>query len=155
MSAGSRRTRSRSRSTVALRRRKCIWRAAWFTAAPFSSPARRGWLETRQLRVMPLSRRRFVAACQRFPVLILIGERSRSRGVDHSGAAPLPCRRVWERRFAKRAGEGQGRFKSEDIAMPDFPIRKVALLVEEIRHEGGPPPAVPRRRAAAMALVEN
>ena len=29
------------------------------------------------------------------------------------------------------------------------------MLVEEIRHEGGPPPAEPRRRAAAMALVEN
>jgi hypothetical protein len=39
--------------------------------------------------------------------------------------------------------------------MPDFPIRKIVMLVEEIRHEGGPPPAVPRRRAAAMALVEN
>ena len=39
--------------------------------------------------------------------------------------------------------------------MPDFPIRKIALLVEEIRHEGGPPPAKPRLRAAAMALVRN
>lgn len=39
--------------------------------------------------------------------------------------------------------------------MPEFPIRKIALLTEEIRHEGGPPPAVPRRRAAAMALVGN
>ena len=39
--------------------------------------------------------------------------------------------------------------------MPDFPIRKIAVLVEEIRHEGGPPPASPRRRAAAMALVGN
>jgi amino acid synthesis protein len=39
--------------------------------------------------------------------------------------------------------------------MPAFPIRKIAMLVEEIRHEGGPPPAVARRRAAAMALVEN
>jgi hypothetical protein len=39
--------------------------------------------------------------------------------------------------------------------MPAFPIRKIAILIEEIRHEGGPPPAVPRRRAAAMALVEN
>lgn len=39
--------------------------------------------------------------------------------------------------------------------MPDFPIRKIVMLVEEIRHEGGPPRAVPRRRAAAMALVEN
>lgn len=39
--------------------------------------------------------------------------------------------------------------------MPDFPIRKIAVLVEEIRHEGGPPRASPRRRAAAMALVGN
>jgi hypothetical protein len=39
--------------------------------------------------------------------------------------------------------------------MPEFPIRKLATLIEEIRHEGGPPPAAPRRRAAAMALVKN
>ncbi|MDN2566908.1 amino acid synthesis family protein [Aquibium sp. A9E412] len=39
--------------------------------------------------------------------------------------------------------------------MPDFALRKTALLIEEIRHEGGPPPAQPRRRAAAMALVAN
>lgn len=39
--------------------------------------------------------------------------------------------------------------------MPEFPIRKIAVLTEEIRHEGGSPPPVPRRRAAAMALVGN
>lgn len=39
--------------------------------------------------------------------------------------------------------------------MPDFPIRKIAVLTEEIFHEGGPVPDVPRRRAAAMALVKN
>ena len=39
--------------------------------------------------------------------------------------------------------------------MPEFPIRKIAVLIEEIFHEGGPAPAVPRRRAAAMALVKN
>jgi len=39
--------------------------------------------------------------------------------------------------------------------MPEFPIRKVVLLTEEILHEGGPPPAEPRRRAVAMALVKN
>ncbi|HET9537706.1 MAG TPA: amino acid synthesis family protein [Mesorhizobium sp.] len=39
--------------------------------------------------------------------------------------------------------------------MPDFPIRKVAVLVEEIFHEGGPVAKEPRRRAAAMALVRN
>lgn len=39
--------------------------------------------------------------------------------------------------------------------MPDFPVRKVAVLTEEILHDGGPAPARPRRRAAAMALVKN
>ena len=36
-----------------------------------------------------------------------------------------------------------------------FPVRKIAVTVEEILHEGGPPPAVPRRRAAALAVVAN
>jgi hypothetical protein len=39
--------------------------------------------------------------------------------------------------------------------MPDFAIRKTILSVEEIRHDGGPPPATPRRRALAAAVVEN
>ena len=39
--------------------------------------------------------------------------------------------------------------------MPDFPIRKIAVLAEEIRHEGGPAPKQPKLRAAAMALVKN
>jgi hypothetical protein len=39
--------------------------------------------------------------------------------------------------------------------MPDVPIRKLTTPIEEIRHEGCPPPAAPRRRAAAMALVQN
>jgi len=39
--------------------------------------------------------------------------------------------------------------------MPDFPIRRTCLMVEEIRHEGGPPPATPRRRAAMLAVVKN
>jgi hypothetical protein len=39
--------------------------------------------------------------------------------------------------------------------MPEFPIRKIAVLTEEIFHEGGPLAKVPRRRAAAMALVKN
>jgi len=39
--------------------------------------------------------------------------------------------------------------------MPDFPIRKIAVLTEEIRHEGGAAPKEPRLRAAAMALVGN
>jgi len=39
--------------------------------------------------------------------------------------------------------------------MPDFPIRKIAVLSEEIFHDGGPSKGPPRRRAAAMALVKN
>ena len=39
--------------------------------------------------------------------------------------------------------------------MPDFPIRKVAVLTEEIFHDGGPAAEGPRRRAAGMALVKN
>lgn len=39
--------------------------------------------------------------------------------------------------------------------MAEFPIRKVAVLTEEIFHEGGPVAQRPRRRAAAMALVGN
>jgi len=39
--------------------------------------------------------------------------------------------------------------------MPDFPLRKTMLFVEEILHEGGPPPAQPRRRAAIVAVVGN
>jgi hypothetical protein len=38
--------------------------------------------------------------------------------------------------------------------MPDFPIRKITILTEEIFHDGGPA-AEPRRRAAALALVGN
>ena len=39
--------------------------------------------------------------------------------------------------------------------MPEFPIRKIAVLSEEISHDGGPVAVKPRRRAAAMALVGN
>ena len=39
--------------------------------------------------------------------------------------------------------------------MPDFTIRKTVLTVETIRHEGGPAPAAPRRRALAAAVVAN
>jgi hypothetical protein len=39
--------------------------------------------------------------------------------------------------------------------MVEFPIRKIAVVVEEIFHEGGPAAEQPRRRAAAMALVRN
>ncbi|MDQ6435876.1 amino acid synthesis family protein [Mesorhizobium sp. LHD-90] len=39
--------------------------------------------------------------------------------------------------------------------MPDFPIRKVAVVAEEIFHDGGPAVERPRRRAAAFAAVKN
>lgn len=39
--------------------------------------------------------------------------------------------------------------------MPEFPIRKITLVSEEIRHDGGHAPDRPRLRAAAMALVRN
>ena len=39
--------------------------------------------------------------------------------------------------------------------MPDFPIRKTMVFVEDIHHEGGPPPSLPRRRAAIVAGVAN
>ena len=39
--------------------------------------------------------------------------------------------------------------------MPEFAIRKIAVLTEEIFHEGGPAAKEPRRRAAALALVKN
>ena len=34
--------------------------------------------------------------------------------------------------------------------MPDFPIRKIAVLSEEIFHEGGPVASAPRLRAAVV-----
>ena len=39
--------------------------------------------------------------------------------------------------------------------MPDFVIRKMQLVLEEVRHDGGPPPATPRRLGAALACVKN
>ncbi|MCX7888409.1 MAG: amino acid synthesis family protein [Rhodobacteraceae bacterium] len=39
--------------------------------------------------------------------------------------------------------------------MPDVVLRKILTVLEEIRHEGGPPPAVPQRRAACLAVVRN
>ena len=39
--------------------------------------------------------------------------------------------------------------------MPDFPIRKVAVITEEIFHDAGPAVQRPRRRAAALAVVKN
>jgi hypothetical protein len=39
--------------------------------------------------------------------------------------------------------------------MPEVRIRKLLTLVEEIFHEGGPPPAKPYRRGVALAVIEN
>jgi len=39
--------------------------------------------------------------------------------------------------------------------MPEFVVRKIAVITEETRHDSGPAPAVPTRRGAAMALVKN
>src|SRR5687767_13387795 len=39
--------------------------------------------------------------------------------------------------------------------MAEFPVRKIAVITEEIFHEGGPAPEQPRLRAAAMAVVKN
>lgn len=39
--------------------------------------------------------------------------------------------------------------------MPDFPIRKMQLLIEEVCHDGGPVPATPRRLGAILACVGN
>ncbi|HEX9859177.1 MAG TPA: amino acid synthesis family protein [Paracoccaceae bacterium] len=39
--------------------------------------------------------------------------------------------------------------------MAEFTLRKTALLIEEIHHEGGPAPDTPRLRGAIMAVVRN
>ncbi|OIQ68949.1 hypothetical protein GALL_494530 [mine drainage metagenome] len=39
--------------------------------------------------------------------------------------------------------------------MPDFTLRKTMIFIEDIHHEGGPAPKLPRRRAAIIALVRN
>jgi len=39
--------------------------------------------------------------------------------------------------------------------MPAIEIRKVLTVVEEVRHEGGPPPKAPQRRAAVLAVIHN
>jgi hypothetical protein len=39
--------------------------------------------------------------------------------------------------------------------MPAFPIRKIQLQLEEIRHDGGPLPETPRRLGAVLACVGN
>ena len=39
--------------------------------------------------------------------------------------------------------------------MPDVKVRKFLVSVEEIHHEGGPVAAVPPRRGAVLAVIEN
>jgi hypothetical protein len=39
--------------------------------------------------------------------------------------------------------------------MPEFPVRKMHVVLEEIRHDGGPPPETPRRLGAILACVRN
>ncbi len=39
--------------------------------------------------------------------------------------------------------------------MVDIVVRKTCLITEEIHHEGGPKPAVPRRRGAIAAVIRN
>lgn len=39
--------------------------------------------------------------------------------------------------------------------MPEVVLRKRALIIEEIFHEGGPPASVPLKRGAAMAVIKN
>jgi hypothetical protein len=39
--------------------------------------------------------------------------------------------------------------------LAEFRLRKTCLIVEEISHEGGPPSAAPRLRAALLAVVTN
>ena len=39
--------------------------------------------------------------------------------------------------------------------MPEVIVRKRVVIVEEILHEGGPPPAQPLLRGAALAVIRN
>lgn len=39
--------------------------------------------------------------------------------------------------------------------MPEIAIRKLAVVVETIFHEGGPAPAAPLKRGAALAVIAN
>ena len=39
--------------------------------------------------------------------------------------------------------------------MPEFTLRKTAIFIEDIHHDGGPVPLQPRQRAAIAALVKN
>ncbi len=39
--------------------------------------------------------------------------------------------------------------------MPEFTIRKMQLIVEDVHHDGGPTPATPRKLGAILACVTN
>lgn len=39
--------------------------------------------------------------------------------------------------------------------MPDFAVRKMQLIIEEVRHDFGPAPETPRRLGAILACVKN
>lgn len=39
--------------------------------------------------------------------------------------------------------------------MPAVVLRKMLVLVEEVFHEGGPPPLLPLRRGAVLSVIEN
>ncbi len=39
--------------------------------------------------------------------------------------------------------------------MVEIRVRKIVTVIDEIFHEGGPPPAVPARRAAVLAVIAN
>ena len=39
--------------------------------------------------------------------------------------------------------------------MPEIAVRKYAVVVEEIFHEGGPPAATPLKRGASLAVIAN
>ncbi len=39
--------------------------------------------------------------------------------------------------------------------MPEVQLRKTLLIIEEILHEGGPAPAKPLKRVAALAVIRN
>jgi len=39
--------------------------------------------------------------------------------------------------------------------MPEFPLRKTSVIIEEIHHENGPVASSPRRRGAVIAIVKN
>lgn len=39
--------------------------------------------------------------------------------------------------------------------MPDFSVRKMQMIIEEVRHDGGPAPEPPRRLGAVLACIHN